>query len=234
VTDRTFSGFRGGSRATAIPNDFFSLVLPEISDQRELIVTVYAFFALGRQSGNPRSISLTELASERPLMRALSRLGAAELALSAGLEAAVSRGTLLIVSRRSDGSPVYSLSTDAARRVAADAGLLAMPSVDDPEIGIPAEQPNIFSLYEENIGSLSPILVNELEDAEALYPQPWIEAAFREAVMNNRRSWRYISRILERWKLEGPTYETSRGPVAGSAPGHRRSIGGPYRRIVER
>ncbi|MEE8442810.1 MAG: DnaD domain protein [Dehalococcoidia bacterium] len=30
-----------------------------------------------------------------------------------------------------------------------------------------------------------------------------MQEAFREAVGHNRRSWRYIARILERWSTEG-------------------------------
>ncbi|HLA19410.1 MAG TPA: DnaD domain protein, partial [Dehalococcoidia bacterium] len=33
------------------------------------------------------------------------------------------------------------------------------------------------------------------------------EAAFREAVSLNKRSWRYIHSILRRWEAEGPDYE---------------------------
>ena len=65
------------------------------------------------------------------------------------------------------------------------------------------EQPNIFTLYEQNIGMLSPMIAEELQDAEKLYPDSWIQDAFREAVDLNKRNWRYITRILERWAAEG-------------------------------
>ena len=50
---------------------------------------------------------------------------------------------------------------------------------------------------------LTPLVTDELREAEHAYPWPWIEAAFQEAVDLNKRSWRYISRILERWEREG-------------------------------
>ena len=62
---------------------------------------------------------------------------------------------------------------------------------------------NIFSLYEQNIGMITPMIAEELKEAEKLYPQQWIKQAFEEAVMLNKRSWRYVSRILERWASEG-------------------------------
>jgi DNA replication protein len=65
-------------------------------------------------------------------------------------------------------------------------------------------------LYEQNIGPLTPLLAEELMDAERTYPASWLEDAFREAVELNKRSWRYVQRILERWAAEGKEHETSR------------------------
>ena len=62
---------------------------------------------------------------------------------------------------------------------------------------------NIFSLYEDNIGMLSPMIGEELKEAERRYPSSWIEDAIREAVSNNKRNWRYIMAILNRWEQEG-------------------------------
>src|SRR6185312_575231 len=65
------------------------------------------------------------------------------------------------------------------------------------------ERPNIFVLYEQNIGLLSPLIADELKDAADQYPAEWIEAAFREAVQHNKRKWSYIRAILRRWETEG-------------------------------
>lgn len=65
------------------------------------------------------------------------------------------------------------------------------------------ERPNIYVLYEQNIGLLTPIMAEKLQDSEGRFPREWIEAAFEEAVLNNKRNWRYIERILERWTAEG-------------------------------
>jgi DNA replication protein len=65
------------------------------------------------------------------------------------------------------------------------------------------ERPNIFVLYEQNIGLLSPLIADQLRDAADQYPPEWIEAAFREAVQQNKRKWSYISAILRRWETEG-------------------------------
>ncbi len=65
------------------------------------------------------------------------------------------------------------------------------------------DRPNIFILYEQNIGLLTPPIADELRQAEQTYPAGWIEEAFREAVSLNKRSWRYIRAILERWRTQG-------------------------------
>jgi DNA replication protein len=70
-------------------------------------------------------------------------------------------------------------------------------------IQVQVERPNIFVLYEQNIGLLSPLLADELKDAADHYPEEWIEAAFREAVQHNKRKWSYIRAILRRWETEG-------------------------------
>lgn len=73
-----------------------------------------------------------------------------------------------------------------------------------------ADQPgseNIFRVYEQNIGALTPMLVPTLTEAEKTYPMAWIRDAFGEAVAHNARNWRYVEAILKRWQAQG------RGPV---------------------
>ena len=66
-----------------------------------------------------------------------------------------------------------------------------------------SSRPDIYTLYEQNIGPLTPILSERLREAERLYPAAWVEEAFAEAVNYNRRSWAYIARILENWAANG-------------------------------
>ena len=71
------------------------------------------------------------------------------------------------------------------------------------DVQLQTERPTIFVLYEQNIGLLTPMIADELRDAERNFPTEWIAEAFREAVKANKRSWRYVLRILERWRVEG-------------------------------
>jgi DnaD/phage-associated family protein len=77
----------------------------------------------------------------------------------------------------------------------------------------------VFTLYEQNIGPLTPLIADELRDIESDYPAEWIEEAVREAVENNARSLRYIIRVLENWKTQG---KVDRGKNRGNTEKDRR------------
>ena len=90
-----------------------------------------------------------------------------------------------------------------------------------PVLRVRAQRPSIFSLYEQNIGLLTPLLAEQLVEAERRYPAGWIEAAFIEAVNHNKRSWSYVRRILETWEQEGQPHGNGKlGPGGRRAAGH--------------
>jgi DNA replication protein len=202
----SFSGFPGRSKYTPIPDSFFSTLLPQIQDLAELKVTLHVLWAVYQKRGYPRFVTCSELLGDRTLTTGLGGEGAGNDLLRRGLEQAVERGTLLHVAVERDGrvDDLYFVNTEADRK--------AVRRIEDGEIKLgelvrkePAagKRPSVFDLYEQNIGMLSPIIAEELKEAEQTYPAAWIEDAFREAVELNKRSWRYISRILERWAAEG-------------------------------
>ena len=235
VGQKPFEGFPAGARATAVPNLFFAALLPRIEDPAELVVTVYFFFAQARKKGQPRFLTYGELAADDSLAAALGSLE--EGPLRRGLNAAVQRGTLLRLAVEQDGrgEELFFLNTPQGRRAVAavKAGRLELGHLA-PEVEAGREPlPSIFALYEENIGTIGPLIADELKDAEARYPQEWIEAAFREAANLNKRSWRYIAAILRRWEAEGPNYEKAGRDTEGDQ-GRRRSLAGRYRHLVRR
>ena len=67
------------------------------------------------------------------------------------------------------------------------------------------ERPTIYQLYEDNIGGLTPIIVEMLDDAEQEYSYQWIEEAVKIAVKKDVRNWSYIEAILKRWKKDKST-----------------------------
>ena len=57
-------------------------------------------------------------------------------------------------------------------------------------------RPNCFRLYEQNIGTLTPILAEKLLQAEKDYPAEWLAWAFDVAVTQNKRNWAYVEACL--------------------------------------
>ena len=204
-----FSGFPSGKlRLTSIPNLFFSDLLPIIDNLAELKVTLYAFWALTQKEGQVRYLRLTDFLNDTQFMKGMGpTLNMSAEAVMDGVERAVARGTLLHVNIEStDGKiDLYFMNTEKGR--AAVEGITKgewRPNPDEDEpVTLLVERPNVFVLYEQNIGPLTPLIADELRDAEQTYPLRWLEEAIQLAVENNVRKWRYVLRILERWRQEG-------------------------------
>jgi DNA replication protein len=230
-----FTGFPQKMRFTPIPNLFFSSVLPQIEDLVELKVVLHVFWALSQRRGYPRFITLGELRGDAALISGIKGEGNLDDLLRQALKKAVSRGTLLHLSLERDGEveDIYFINTEADRRAVArvESGEIKLGGVPKKERAPVEERPNIFVLYEQNIGLLTPMIAEELKEAESTYPSSWIEDAFREAVERNKRSWRYIAKILERWASEGRGYgELGRDSKASADKEHLRGYGHPRSR----
>ena len=201
----TFPGFTSSETFTPVPDSFFRL-LNDITDADELKVTLYVFWRIEHAEGRLRYISRGDILEDNGFM---SQMTAAEV--DSGLEKALRRGTLLTV--ESDSGGFYFLNSPRGR---ASAEALKNGSWRDsariPSTA-PLPRPNIFKLYEENIGPLTPLMADTLKDAEKDYPAEWLAEAFSIAVERNKRNWKYIAAILRRWKDEG--YERKNRKDAG-------------------
>jgi DNA replication protein len=205
-SNMTFSGFTT-DKLVGLPPELFTDVVPQITLPSELKVTLHVFYRLSRQRGAPpKRVSWDELLNDRTLkrgLRAVSRVRTPEDLLAEGLDAAVRRATLLHAVLPETGLAVnwYVVNTSANRdwvdRVSMAGRALG------PNEPLPDDRPPLITLYEQNIGLVTPMLVDELREAEERYPAHWIEDAIREAVRANARSWRYAKKVLERWAANG-------------------------------
>jgi len=203
-------GFPTRMEFTPLPNYFFSTVLPQISDISELKVTLYFLAELYNKRGYPRFISLKELLNNTSLINSFSGISESVAeSIHAALEMAVQRGTIIHITMEADGTreDIYLLNTDKDKQIAAriqrsELKLTGLETIDrsysDNE-----EIPDIFTLYEQDIGMITPTIAEELREAEKVYPKDWIRDAIKEAVNQNVRKWKYISAILESWTTEG-------------------------------
>ncbi len=220
-----FKGFPARMQFTPLPNVFFSTLLPQISDIAELKTTLHIFAALYRKQGYPRFVTCGELLRNKSLMSSLSETAAPlEQVLRNAMEMATTRGIFLHLQLDRDGmtEDAYFLNTEADRRVITkiQSGELELPGLKVREVVYveTEEPPDIFTLYEQNIGMLTPMIAEELREAEKLYPETWIREAIREAVNQNIRKKSYILAILERWSTEGRGNGTYRRDFKKTAP----------------
>jgi DNA replication protein len=233
---RGFAGFSEDAGDVRLPAGFFSELLPLLDDLAELKLTLYVLHAQALGEG-PLFFSLEKLGQEPVLLQALAAAapGPAEKTLARTLEQMAARGTLLsvVITQENVAQQRYLLHTDAGRQIAAEirAGRLSQAAIDAGPAALRVERPNIFVLYEQNVGMLQPLIVDELKDAEKTYPLAWIEEAFQIAVERNKRHWRYIRAILERWAREGKTDGTDQGD---SESNRRRYVEGEYGQIIKR
>jgi DNA replication protein len=207
---KKFRGFPEGKvHLTPVPAPFFRELLPEIDHLGELKICLYLFWRLDRMEGPFRYLRREEFAADERLMQGLGEdLEQAQAALDEALDRAVARGVLLRASLTTDQKQETYYFLNSPRGRAAAQSLERgewRPGSGDPSglAELAAERPNIFRLYEENFGPLTPMIAEALGEAEDSYPADWIEEAMRIATEKNVRNWRYVEAILERWQSEG-------------------------------
>jgi DNA replication protein len=184
-----FTGFTSSETFTQIPDSLIRLI-NEIDDIAELKVTLFTIHRIEHIEGNFRALCETDFESES--------LGLSGEEILCGLEKAVERGTLL--KAEYEASIFYFLNSPRGR-LAAEA--FAKGQWRDAAWAYVPNKSNVFKLYEENIGPLTPLLADMLREAEKNYPGAWFDEAFEIAVSRNVRNWKYIEAILSRWKENG-------------------------------
>lgn len=192
---------------TTVPDPFFTEILPQIDDLNELRLTIYVFWRLDQMEGTFHYLRKQDFLNDERWMASLGEdEPSAVAALEAALERAVRRGTLLAARLKvhDEEEILYFLNSPKGRAAvqAIASGQWRPSDAAGPPPGTYLEHPNIFRLYEENIGPLTPLIAEALGEAEDAYPEAWIREAFQIAVEYNKRSWRYIEAILERWQTE--------------------------------
>ncbi len=236
MTDK-FDGFpKHNGKPTPLPAAFFSDLLPLIDDLAELKVTLFLFWALFQKEGRYRYLRRRDFASDGALMRGLTAAApdvSPDETLDAALEGACERGTILCAEVKTPHGVdlLYFVNTVIGRAAIEqlEAGAWKPGDAANP-VEILPQRPNVYQLYEDNIGPLTPMIAEALKDAERDYPALWIEEAVRVAVEGNARNWRYILAVLERWRTEGRSREAAEKPVQ---PDGRRYISGKYADFIE-
>jgi DNA replication protein len=206
MPDRQLSSSKRKLDFIYLPESFFTQGVPKIQDLAELKIVLHVAYLILRKQERPYSVTYKELLSYEPI----ATMG--EATLHQALDSAAEHGILLhsTVDINGISEDVYSLPDNKRQPSAV----------------------NIFVLYEQNIGIITPMIAEELQEAEKLYPPRWIEEAFKEAVTLNKRSWRYIARILERWANEGKDSGEYKRDIKKDGPD--KYVKGKYGHLVQR
>ncbi len=189
---RYFSGFPSGRLPlTPLPDLLFTDLIPAVDDLLELKTTLLVLWLLAHKSGEVAPwVEEAELLAHPAVREALGAGEEGARRLKAALDRAVARGVLL---RVVSGERVRYFANSERGRKAVEA---LRQGYDLSQVELES-RPNIYTLYEENIGPLTALIAEELREAEASYPADWIEEAFREAVRMNKRNWKYVHAILK-------------------------------------
>ena len=215
-----FKGFTDSETFTQLPDGYFHHLLKDIQDADELKVTTYFLWRLEHMDSPFRALCETDFDTKD--------LGLSVEETKSGLEKAVKRGSILRSKHEAD--VFYFLNSPRGRAAAEafakgqwreSARILSTP---------PMERPNVFKLYEENIGALTPLIADTLKDAEETYQPEWIAEAIELAVKNNKRNWKYCEAILKRWKEEGRAEKQDRRDTEKD---RRKYVEGKYSDFIE-
>ncbi len=236
----SFKGFpEGKTHLTPLPAQFFRELLPEIDHLGELKLALYVFWRLEQMEGAFRYLRRADLLQDKDFLRGLGETEAVAIAtLDEALERSVKRGTLLqaCLDPKNPAGDCFFLNSPRGRAAlrAIESGRWHPGEGAEPASEPVEEVPNIFQLYEENIGPLTPLIADALKEAEDSYPAEWIVDALRIAVEKNKRNWRYVTAILERWRQEGHHVRKERPQDRpDSTEARRRYVEGEFSDFVE-
>lgn len=212
------------SSTIPVPRDFLSETIAQIDDVTELHVTLAVFRLAADSRSTPPAVSEDTVLRDAVLTRTFhadrksSKLGQR---IRRGLQYATARESIVQVVLTIDGReerwyvPASKEHRAELSEVLLDPG--AWPVAGTGAI-VATAAPSVFSLYEKNIGMLTPLLTDQIETAMELYPLDWIEDAILEAVSYNKRNWRYVQRVLENWSVNGRGEGNRDAANRGSAP----------------
>jgi len=222
-----FNGFQESSkRFTGIPDQFFSEILPILYDADAIKITLYILWSAYRIGDFGIGFTIDDFLNDKILLASIEgRKSDAEKTIASILKRLSSENILVETSvGDSIDQPVYFINSPRGRTAAVNYQKQSSVPV---KVTLDAIQPNIFRLYEENIGPLTPMIADALKEAESRFSEEWIREAIEIAVSNNVRRWNYIERILERWQEEGRDGTDRRD----SQEDYRRYIKGEYGEI---
>jgi DnaD/phage-associated family protein len=229
---KPFTGFAFTDESVSLPEEFFTVLLPHIAQADELKLILYCFWRMAHQSAEFPYLLWDEVLQDKWLTDSLlEQADQPQAALEKALQLAIRHNALL--ETESGSRRVLLLNTPAGRATlnAIQQGHWRPGQQSELPPDYFRERLNIYALYENHIGPLTPMMADTLKDAEEQYPANWIEEAIDIAVKANKRSWRYVAAILQRWQEGGRDERRDR---ADSQTDYRKYTDGEFSDYIER
>jgi len=205
--DQAPQGFQRDVQQLALPVDFLERLAGSTLDRAGILVVLNLFALLGSEQNV--AVESMVLAEAGEML-----LGGKE-AYQHGLDQALEAGFILSFADGQSQQVYWLPGTPKGRNLLAKLQLGEESLAGEKIVArLPLEQrPNIYKLYEANIGPLTPMMAEMLREDAEQYPYDWIEDAVAEAVERNKRSWRYVRAILSAWKERGRDTTKQEGSI---------------------
>lgn len=227
-----FSGFFSTPRESifSLPESFYRDLLPQVDDLTELKLILLCFWHAGRGENQFPYLTRTQLLAQAEYLNLPESIDEQLPALKAAISSGVLHRALLSAQMGEEWVVILNTPRGRAAWEAIQRGEWH-PGEEEP---YPQDwagaRPNIFQLYEANIGPLTPMIAETLRDAENTYPENWIYQAVQIAVEMNKRNWKYIEAILRRWQEGGRDERKDRGDAQTD---YQRYTDGEYSDLIE-
>ncbi|MCL4508406.1 MAG: DnaD domain protein [Chloroflexi bacterium] len=231
VTARTGATIR-------VPTEFWDRVLERSGDTLELKLVLRVIRIIASRPVGRKYVKKSDVRADKVLIRLAQTAdsAAASNAVAAALERALAHGLLQQIPDPDAGENTRIIvNIGQAYRHASSEGAAPVMTGATAESESPDKDQavaTVFQLYEANIGLVTPLIADALSRAVERYPEEWIKDAVTIAVELNKRSWRYIQRILERWETEGKDDGANRSG-AWAATSLDRYTKGRYGKLIE-
>jgi len=213
---KSFNGFKSNrDQNTSLPHELFSEILPSITNLYELKTILYILWFVEYNELEYPFITIEQLKNDDVYLSGLGNQISEQLKhLHESVKQAINDGILIELNQEITKTTIdcYLLNNPKGREALEliKKGVLQLETITDNSLRLTQVKPNIFQIYEENIGIITPVIATALKDLEKEYPTNWIEEAMKEAVRSNVRKLRYIEAILMNWKEEGRYERTDR------------------------
>ncbi|HUV15932.1 MAG TPA: hypothetical protein VMW28_05150, partial [Pelolinea sp.] len=159
----SFSGFEESKKSfTGIPDQFFSEILPDIRDLSELKVIIYILWSTFTHGDFGMSFSAEDILRDKKFIDGLKEeYQSIENLVNKSLEKAVADNVLIPLNLKNENKWVYFVNCPRGRAALELIKNGNLPNdLSHPKATLDVIKPNLFQLYQENIGPLTPLIAD--------------------------------------------------------------------------